>query len=152
MFQGLSLERAVSGPVRLGGCCYAGRTKRPAAAFSPIARSWPFSFTVTWPAAGWGFPDFDLAARDEALVVEPVQKLAVVLRQPDDRRAVAGGQVRERRQLTVLRLLEVRVDRPAVRTAIGIAEALLDPLDHVFRERVPEEVGLDVRLGAACSP
>ncbi len=53
MCQGLSLERAVSGPVRFGGCCYAGRTKRPAAAFSPIARSWPFSFTVTWPAAGW---------------------------------------------------------------------------------------------------
>ena len=34
-----------------------------------------------------------------------------------------------------------------MRTAIGIPETLLDPLDHVFRERVPEEVGLDVRLG-----
>src|SRR3954447_22107837 len=48
---------------------------------------------------GLGFPDFDLAARDEALVVEPVQELAVVLRQPDDRRPIARGEVRQWREL-----------------------------------------------------
>ena len=50
-------------------------------------------------------------------------------------------------ELGVLGLLEVGVDRPAVRAAVGMAELLVDPLDHVLGERVAELVGVDVRLG-----
>ena len=39
------------------------------------------------------------------------------------------------------------LDRPAVRAAVGMPEPLVDPLDHVVRERVAELVGVHVRLG-----
>ena len=42
---------------------------------------------------------------------------------------------------------KVGVDRPAVRAAVGVAELLVDPLDHVVGERVAELVRVDVRLG-----
>ena len=57
------------------------------------------------------------------------------------------GEVRERGELAVLALLEFGVDRPAVRAALGVAEPLVDALDHVVAERVAELVGVDVRLG-----
>jgi hypothetical protein len=47
----------------------------------------------------------------------------------------------------VLRLLEDRVDGPAVRAPVGMVEPLVDPLDHVVGERVAELVGVHVRLG-----
>ena len=121
------------------------RTKRPAAAFSPIARSSPASSTLNWPAAGCA-SHLDVRARDEALVVEPVQQLAVVLGEPDDRRAAPGVEVGERRQLPVLGLLERGVDGQPCGQRVGMAELLLDPLDHVVGERVAELVGVDVRL------
>ena len=60
----------------------------------------------------------DARAGHEALVVEPVQEVAVVLGQADDRRPRPGRQRRERRELGVLRLLDRRVDGPAVRAAL----------------------------------
>ena len=65
---------------RLGGAA----TKRPAAAFSPIVCSSPFRRTVSCPAAGCVSRTSTSRARDEALVVEPVQQVAVVLGQADD--------------------------------------------------------------------
>ncbi len=73
----------------------------------------------------------ELRPRHEALVVEPVQELAVVLREADDRRPAPGLELGQRGELGVLRLLEGGVDRPAVRTALGVAQLLLHPLDHV---------------------
>jgi hypothetical protein len=70
-----------------------------------------------------------------------------VLRKPHDLGARARLELGQRLQLEILRLLEVRVHGPAVRAAVGVAELLCDPLDHVLRERVPEQVGLLVRLG-----
>ena len=70
-----------------------------------------------------------------------------MLGEPDDRRLRARLERRQRLELAVLRLLEVRVDRPAVRAAVRIAELHLDPLDHVVGERPAELVGVDVRLG-----
>ena len=58
-----------------------------------------------------------------------------------------GLEVGERRQLAVLGLLEVGVDRPAVRAAVGVPEPLADPLDHVVAEAVADLVRVDVRLG-----
>ena len=75
-----------------------------------------------------------------------MEELAVVLGEPDDL-ALRRARGRPAHELAVLGLLEVRVDRPAVRAAVGVAEPLLDPLDHVVGERVAEHVGLDVRLG-----
>ena len=92
-------------------------------------------------------PQLDIGPRHEALVVEPVQQLAVVLGQADDRGARSRFEVGERRQLPVLRLLEGWVHGPAVRAALRVAEALRHPLDHLVRERVPELVGMDVGLG-----
>src|SRR3989440_3519747 len=89
----------------------------------------------------------DLGAGHEALVVEPVQQVAVVLGEPDDLRAGPGRQVGERRELAVLGLLEVGVDRPAVRAAVGVAELLADPLDHVVAEALADLVRMHVRLG-----
>ena len=54
-----------------------------------------------------------------------------MLGEPDDRRLRARLERRQRLELAVLRLLDVRVDRPAVRAAVRVAELLLDPLDHV---------------------
>ena len=39
------------------------------------------------------------------------------------------------------------IDRPAVRAAVGLSQSLVDPLDHLVRERVPELVGVHVGLG-----
>ena len=76
-----------------------------------------------------------------------MQKIAVVLGEPDDRRLRAGLERRQRLELAVLGLLEVRIDRPAVRAAIRMTELHLDPLDHVVAERAAELVGVNVRLG-----
>ena len=70
-----------------------------------------------------------------------------MLRQPHDRCPRAGFQIRQRREFLVLGLLDVGIDRPAVRAAVRIPEPLLDPLHHVVGERVPEQVSLHVRLG-----
>src|SRR5262249_59592664 len=43
--------------------------------------------------------ELELGSRGQALVVEPVQELAVVLGEPDDRRLGGGLQVGERLQL-----------------------------------------------------
>src|SRR5204863_302890 len=72
----------------------------------------------------------ELGPGDEPLVVEPMQELTVVLGEADDRGVRRRLQVAERCELLVLRLLGVRVDRPAVRAAVGMAELLLDPRDH----------------------
>ena len=67
---------------------YAGLTKRPdggAFADRPLAA---VHCTANCPAAGCGRGPRP-SSRDEALVVEPVQELAVVLGEPDDRRALA---------------------------------------------------------------
>ena len=70
-----------------------------------------------------------------------------MLGEADDRRPAAGLELGQRRQLRVLGLLERGVDRPAVRAALGVAELLLHPLDHVVGERLADVVGVDVRLG-----
>ncbi len=70
-----------------------------------------------------------------------------MLGEPDDRRRLARFEVRERLELAVLGLLDVRIDRPAVRAPIGMAELLLDAGDHVVAERPTELVGVHVRLG-----
>src|SRR5581483_2567704 len=72
-----------------------------------------------------GRAQLDNRAGHEPLVVEPVQKVAVVLGEADDRRARAGGELGQRLELAVLQLLDVRVDRPAVRAPVGMAELLL---------------------------
>jgi hypothetical protein len=51
-----------------------------------------------------------------------VEEVAVVLREPDDRRPRARLEVGQRRKLLVLALLEVGIDRPAVRAAVRVAE------------------------------
>ena len=94
----------------------------------------------------------DARARHEALVVEPVQEVAVVLGEADDRRPRSGRQRRERRELGVLGLLDRRVDGPAVRAALRVAELVVDPVDHLVVERVAELVGALVRLVRRCSP
>ena len=70
-----------------------------------------------------------------------------MLCEPDDLRLLSDLQVGERGKLLVLGLLERRIDGPAVRAPFGVAEPLVDPLDHVLGERVAELVGVDVRLG-----
>ena len=69
-----------------------------------------------------------------------------MLREPHDRRLRRSLERRERGQLVVLRLLEVGVDRPAVRAALRVAELLLHPLDHVVGERLADVVRVHVRL------
>ena len=69
-----------------------------------------------------------------------------MLRQAHDRRVRAGLQIRQRCEVAVLGLLDIGIDGPAVRTAVRMPEPLLDPLHHVVGERVPEQVGLHVRL------
>src|SRR6476646_5453973 len=91
--------------------------------------------------------DLDLRAGNEPVVIEPVQQLAVMLGEPDDRRPVAGSERRERGQLEVLARLELGVDRPAVRAARRVPQLLVDPLDHVVAEGVTELVGVHVGLG-----
>ena len=76
-----------------------------------------------------------------------MQQLPVVLGQADDGGAGPGRERRQRLQLGVLGLLEAGLDRPAVRAALGVAEARLDAVDHVLAEGLPELVGVDVRLG-----
>src|SRR5579862_7769496 len=83
-----------------------------------------------------GLADDDLLAGHQALVVEPMQKLAVVLRQSDYRRRRARLDLGERRQVAVLLLLHLRVDRPAVWAPRGMTELLVDAGDHVVVERV----------------
>ena len=116
-FRAQSGARHVTRPFR-GGRRYSGRTNRPAAAFSPIARSRPFSFTVTCPAAGWASRTSISLPGTRPFVVEPVQELAVVLGQPDDRRPRSRCEIRERREVSVLGLLDVR-DPPASRAGSG---------------------------------
>src|SRR5437868_2446644 len=88
----------------------------------------------------------DARAGHEALVVEPVQELAVVLREPDDGRCRPGLERRERRELPVLRLLDLGIDRPAVRTPLRVPELVVDARDHLVVERVAELVRALVRL------
>ena len=122
-------------------------TNRPAAAFSPIAFSAAVDADAELARGGLGRAQLDGGARHETLVVEPVQEIAVVLGETHDRGARAGLEVGQRLELAVLDLLEVRVDRPAVRTAVRVPELLLDALDHVVAERAAELVGVHVRLG-----
>ncbi|HEX6489984.1 MAG TPA: adenylate/guanylate cyclase domain-containing protein [Gaiellaceae bacterium] len=91
--------------------------------------------------------ELELRARNEALVVEPVQELAVVLGQADDRGVDRRLEVGERGQIAVLGALGVGIDGPAVRAAVRMAEFLLDPLDHLVREGVAELVSVHVGLG-----
>ena len=51
------------------------------------------------PRGGLGLPDDDLGAGGEALVVEPMQEVAVVLGEPHDLGGAARSQVRQRSQL-----------------------------------------------------
>ena len=69
-----------------------------------------------------------------------------MLGEPDDLGTGARLELGERLQLLVLGLLELDVHRPAVRAAVGIAQLLRDPLDHVVGKRVAEQVRLLVRL------
>ena len=69
-----------------------------------------------------------------------------MLGQAHDRGRGPGLERSERFELPVLSLFEVRIDRPAVGTALGMAELLLDPLDHLVAERPAELVCVDVRL------
>ena len=69
-----------------------------------------------------------------------------MLGKADDRRPRPGRERRERRELRVLRLLDLWIDGPAVRTALRMAELVVDPLDHLVAERVAELVGPLVRL------
>src|SRR5438128_12227716 len=62
---------------------------------------------------GLRVPDLDLSARDEPFLVEPVQEVAVVLREAHDRRVRAGIQIRQLSQVAVLGLLNVGFDWPA---------------------------------------
>ena len=71
-----------------------------------------------------------------------------MLGEPHDRRVRAGLQRGERREHGVLLLLHVGIDGPPVRAAFGVAELLVDPLDHLVAERVAELVGALVRLVA----
>ena len=87
---------------------------------------------------GAGVAYLDLPARLESLLVEPVEEVAVVLGQPDDGRARARREVGERREVAILRLLELRVDRPPVRAALRVAESPRDPVDHVVGEGVAD--------------
>jgi hypothetical protein len=84
----------------------------------------------------------DLRARHQPFVVVPVQERAVVLGEAHDLGTRTGGEVVERLELAILPLLEVRVDRPAVRAAVRSAETLSDALDHLVGERVAKQVGL----------
>ena len=61
-----------------------------------------------------------LAAGLEPLVVEPVEEIAVVLREPDDGRGLPLFELRQRLQLVVFGLLERGIDRPAVGAALGM--------------------------------
>ena len=101
---------------------YAARTNRPAAAFSPIAFSTPPTPHAELARGRLGRMQLDLGARHEALLVEPVQQVAVVLGQADDRGVRARREPGQRRELVVLGHLEVGIDRPAVRAALGMAE------------------------------
>ena len=71
-----------------------------------------------------------------------------MLGEPHDRRRLARGDVRQRLELAVLRLLEVGVDRPPVGAPLGVTELLVDPLDHLVGERAAELVRVHVRLGS----
>ena len=67
----------------------------------------------------------DLGPGHEALVVEPVQELAVVLGEADDRRAcVPAASAESGASSRFSACSNVRVDRPAVRAAVGVAELL----------------------------
>jgi hypothetical protein len=57
-------------------------------------------------------------SRHEALVVVPVQQLAVVLDEAQDLAAIARLQIGQRQQLAVLRALGLGRDRSAVRAAV----------------------------------
>ena len=75
-----------------------------------------------------------------------MQKVAVVLGEPDDLCMLAGSELRQGHQLSVLGLLPLGVDGPPVRAALRAAELLVHPLDHLVREGVAELVGVHVRL------
>ena len=94
-----------------------------------------------------GGAHLDRRSGRQPLVVEPVEELAVVLGEADDLRLAACLELSERDELGVLCLLHLRLDRPAVRAAVGLAEALVDALDHLVGEGVSEFVGVHVRLG-----
>ena len=70
-----------------------------------------------------------------------------MLGEAHDRRARAGLELGERRQIRILGLLHRRVDRPPVRAALGAAQAPVDPFNHLVRERVAELVRVHVCLG-----
>src|SRR6476620_111036 len=91
----------------------------------------------------FGAADENARAGHEALVVEPVQEVAVVLREADDRRPRAGLQCRERRELGVLCLLDLGIDRPAVRAALRMAERVVELVGALVRlvSGVAHEIG-----------
>ncbi len=78
------------GGVREGDRRGKPRTKSPAAAFSPIAFSTPPMRDAELARRRLGRAQLDLGAGHEALLVEPVQEVSVVLGEADDRRARAG--------------------------------------------------------------
>ena len=69
-----------------------------------------------------------------------------MLGEPDDLRGRSGRELGQGDELRVLLLFDLRVDRPAVRAAVGLPETIVDPLDHLVGERVAELVRMDVRL------
>ena len=114
---------------------------------SPARRRSSSRTVGTGPPRAAARADLELRARDEALVVEPVQQLAVVLGEADDRRA--GARLERGERLRARCSPPARTPgRPASRAGSArVAEPLVDPLDHVVGERVAELVGVDVRLG-----
>ena len=94
----------------------------PSAAFSPIDFSTPPTRHAQLAGGRLRGAQLDDRAGREALVVEPVQEVAVVLGEAHDRRARPGLERRQRLELAVLGLLDVGIDRPAVRAAVGMAE------------------------------
>ena len=73
---------------------------------------------MSWPAAGWAETTATCEPGHEALVVEPVQEIAVVLGEADDLAVAADRELREGDELGVLGLLELRY-RPASRAGSG---------------------------------
>ncbi len=75
-----------------------------------------------------------------------------MLREAHDLARLAGSELGEGEETLVLRLLELGRDRPAVRAAVGLSQALVHPLDHLVGERVAHLVRVDVRPEARETP
>ena len=141
------VSRAERGTPASNGAVRQGRTKRPAAACSVrqgrTARRPAVAGRRTVPAVRQPRP----RCRGQAGVVEPVEQIAVVFGESDDRRTVTDGQLVERTEVAVLGLFLLGVDRPAVRATLGVPESLGGALDHVVGERRAQDVCLFVGLG-----